>query len=155
MITHKTYDYLVVLKKTATYHIIDWVSQLLLLLAVASFGYFVYNQYLSSNISTILGATRETLLLFISLVIIGWWIYCKTQKTHDDIPYYRFALMVAAWGWYMQTNHFQIAAFYLIASILERPVKLLPEVAFDHEEIAFNSFPKKIYLWKNIANVVL
>ncbi len=155
MRTHKTYDYLVVLKKTATYHIIDWVSQLLLLLAVASFGYFVYKQFLFDNISSILGAKRESLLLFIALVIIAWWLYCKRKKAQNDIPYYRFALMFSAWGWYIQTDHFQIATFYLVAAILEKPVKLLPEVAFDHEEIAFNSFPKKVYLWKDVANVVL
>ena len=35
------------------------------------------------------------------------------------------------------------------------PVKVPPEAAFDAEEISFNSFPRKIYLWENVSNVVL
>ena len=155
MRTPKTYDYLIVLKKTLNYYIIDLVSQLLLLLAVASFLFFVYNQIHSGTINTIFGAKRESQLLFISLIIIGWWLYCKRKKRQGEIPFYRFAIMLSAWGWYIQTGHFQIAVFYLVAAVLERPVKLLPEVAFDEEEIAFNTFPKKIVLWKDISNVVL
>ena len=155
MRTTKTYDYLIVLKKTVSYYLIDWVSQLLLLFAVSSFLYFVYIQFISSNLAAIIGSTRETLLVFISLVVIAWWLYCRRKKEHEDVAYYRFAIMFSAWGWYIQTNHFTIAFLYLIAAVLEKPVKLLPEVALDHEEIAFNSFPKKTYAWNEVSNVVL
>ena len=148
----KTYDYIIVLKKP-NFKVIDWISQLMLLLAVASF-LFVAFMCLSQK-STALPVSLSWLLLFFCSLIIGWWVFCFGQVQRGIIPYYRFALMFAAWGWFVVPDGKWVAIIYIIACFLEKPVKVPPEAAFDTEEISFNSFPRKIYLWKDVANVVL
>ena len=69
--------------------------------------------------------------------------------------YYRIALMLAAYGWYIQPKGLLIALVYLVAALLEKQVKFPDEVAFDNEEIVFNSFPKKFYPWNTFRNIVL
>jgi hypothetical protein len=44
---------------------------------------------------------------------------------------------------------------YLIASLLEKQAKFPQEIAFGKEEIVFNSFPKKIFLWDELNNVII
>ncbi len=148
----KTYDYIIVLKKP-NFKVIDWISQLMLLLSVASF-FFVAFMCLSQK-STVLPVSSSWLLLFFCSLIIGWWAFCFGQVKRELIPYYRFALMFAAWGWFVVPGGKLVAIIYIVACFLEKPVKVPPEAAFDAEEISFNSFPRKIYLWKDVNNVVL
>ena len=148
----KTYDYIIVLKKP-NFKVIDFISQLMLLLSIASF-FFVAFMSLSQK-SMVLATSESWLLLFFSSLIIGWWVFCFGQIKRGIIPYYRFALMFAAWGWFIIPNGKLVALVYVIACFLEKPVKVPPELAFDAEEISFNSFPRKIYLWKDVANVIL
>ena len=148
----KTYDYIIVLK-TPDYKVIDWISQLMLLLAVAGFTFVAFMSLSQTNI--VLPVSESWLLLFFCSLILGWWIFSFGQAKRGLIPYYRFALMFAAWGWFVVPGGKLVAIVYLIACFLEKPVKVPPEVAFDGVEIVFNSFPKKILLWPNVNNVVL
>ena len=148
----KTYDYIIVLK-TPDYKVIDWISQLMLLLAVAGFTFVAFMSLSQTNI--VLPVSESWLLLFFCSLILGWWIFSFGQAKRGLIPYYRFALMFAAWGWFVVPGGKLVAILYLIACFLEKPVKVPPEVAFDGVEIVFNSFPKKILLWPNVNNVVL
>lgn len=148
----KTYDYIIVLK-TPDYKVIDLMSQLMLLLAVAGFTFVAFMSLSQANM--ILPVSESWLLLFFCSLIIGWWIFSFGQAKRGVIPYYRFALMFAAWGWFVVPGGKLVAIIYLIACFLEKPVKVPPEVAFDGVEIVFNSFPKKILLWPNVNNVVL
>ena len=148
----KTYDYIIVLK-TPDYKVIDLMSQLMLLLAVAGFTFVAFMSLSQANM--ILPVSESCLLLFFCSLIIGWWIFSFGQAKRGVIPYYRFALMFAAWGWFVVPGGKLVAIIYLIACFLEKPVKVPPELAFDGIEIVFNSFPKKIVLWSTVNNVVL
>ena len=148
----KTYDYIIVLK-TPDYKVIDLMSQLMLLLAVAGFTFVAFMSLSQANM--ILPVSESWLLLFFCSLIIGWWIFSFGQAKRGVIPYYRFALMFAAWGWFVVPGGKLVAIIYLIACFLEKPVKVPPELAFDGIEIVFNSFPKKKVLWSTVNNVVL
>ena len=148
----KTYDYIIVLKKKS-FELIDNVSKLMLLLAIAAFVFDSYATLMMHN--TKLEASSAYLLLTISALIIGWWIFCANQQKRGLIPYYRFALMFSAWGWFVVPSGQLIALIYIVACFLEKPVKVPAEIAFNSEEIVFNSFPKKSYGWSVISNVIL
>lgn len=148
----KTYDYIIVLKKKP-FDLIDNISKLMLLLALAAFAFDSFSTLNGHN--TNLTTSTAWLLASLSAVIAAWWIFCGWQQSRGITPFYRFALMFAAWGWIVIPNGTLIAMVYLVACFLEKPVKADPEVAFDNEEIVFNSFPKQRYLWDAVNNVVL
>lgn len=139
----KTYEYIIVLKKNSNNRV-DIISQLMLLLSLIGFiGTAIANP--NNSIRPIL----------ISLLIIGWWIFCYLQQKRNITPSYRLALLFAAIGWYFQKDGLWIAFIYLMAALLEKQVKFPQEVAFDAEEIVFNSFPKKRHLWSELSNAIL
>lgn len=150
----KTYDYIIVIKTPAAHKLIDFFSQLLLLMSVAAFilaGVKNLQSNFLSNIKNI-----STVYFLAAAIIFYWLIYCNNQKRKGKEVYYRFGLLVAAFGWYLNKSEwlfFSIA--YLVIGILEKPLKVLPEAAFDKEEIVFNSFPQKKYLWEDVANAIL
>lgn len=141
----KVFDYIITFKNNG-YKTVDRISQLMLLLAVLVFAYALSANPLSKG---------SVLPLVIIVGIIGWWVYCYMRQKNGHIPYFRFALLLAACGWYLQPNGLLISAVYLLAAILEKQVKFPQEVAFDADEIVFNSFPKKSYQWSDLQNVVL
>jgi len=85
--------------------------------------------------------SANALFLVWVLGILGWLLFCRSQQKRGIAPYYRFGLMIAAWGWFMNPHTMLIAVAFLIAAFLEKPVKVQPEYAFDDEGIVFNSFP--------------
>ena len=140
----KEYDYILVFKGTG-HGLVNRISKLMLLLAISIFIF-----------SSVFPFSKTSILpLIITAAIIGWWGYLYLQQKKGNILYYRFALMLAAYGWYIQPKGLLIALVYLIAALLEKQVKFPDEVAFDNEEIVFNSFPKKIYPWNTFRNIVL
>ena len=148
----KEYDYIIVLKKP-DFKVIDWISRFMLLLSITSFAFVAYMSLSQAN--AILPVSKAWLLVFFCSLIIGWWTFCNGQISRGITPYYRFALMFAAWGWFTVPNGKLAALIYIIACFLEKPVKVPPEAAFDAVEISLNSFPRKIYLWPDVKNVVL
>ncbi len=148
----KTYDYIIVLKKKP-FELIDTISKLMLLLALAAFVFDSFSTFYNHN--TKISTSVAWLLVCISTAVAGWWIFCGWQQGRGLIPYYRFALMFAAWGWISLPGGKLIAMVYLVACFLEKPVKVSPEVAFDDEEIVINSFPKQTFQWDAVNNVVL
>jgi hypothetical protein len=148
----KTYDYIVELKRP-NFKLFDWVSQLMLFLTVVALSYAFFNGY-SGNftaqvIKYIIGSTIAI------IASIAWWIFCKNQASRQMIPYYRFALIVNAFAWFWLLGDIVIALLYMMAALIEKPLKIQPEIAFDADEIAFNSFPRKSYSWNVVKNVVL
>ncbi|MBH2004451.1 MAG: hypothetical protein I8H66_07170 [Sphingobacteriia bacterium] len=139
----KTYDYIIVFKKKNNGKI-DGISQLMLLISLIAFIRFsvMYPAYM-------------LIPMIISLLILGWWIFCYTQLRRNVRPSYRLALLLAAVGWYFQPDGIWISLVYLIASVLEKQAKFQEEIAFDAEEIVINSFPKKKYGWEELNNVIL
>lgn len=147
----KTYDFIIVLKYPIRFFkAIDLISQLMLAIAAVSFvlrGVILYQNGHSGGIYTI--------NFLIPILIFTWWIWCYRQQSMGYMPYYRFALMLAAWGWYLYPKGLFFAVVYLIAAVLEKPAKVLPEVAFDSKEIVFNTIPAKKINWIDVNNVVL
>jgi hypothetical protein len=147
----KTYEFIVVLRKKSAI-IIDIISLLMLGISVAffSFEFSIEFKAMSNNLSSSNG-----LFLIWIISILGWLFFCRSQQKRGITPYYRFALMIAAWGWFMNPHTILIAITFLIAAFLEKPVKVQPEYAFDDEGIVFNSFPERKYPWNEVQNVVL
>lgn len=144
----RTFDFIVVLKAKST-SIIDLVSFFMLIIAVV---FFSYSSILMYNTN---GITPKLVLLIVWILgIIGWIIFAKKQHSKGNNLNYRFAMMIAAWGWFM-VNVWYLALLFLIAALIEKGVKTLPEWAFDENEILFNSFPTKKYTWLDVNNVVL
>jgi hypothetical protein len=63
--------------------------------------------------------------------------------------------LIAATAWYFIPNGGWLTLIYLVAALLEKQVKFPQEIAFGKEEIVFNSFPKKYYLWDELNNVII
>ncbi len=147
----KTYDFIIVLKyPVRLFKAIDMISQLMLAIAAIAFilrGILLFQNGHSGGIYTI--------NFLIPILIFTWWIWCYRQQSMGYLAYYRFALMLAAWGWYLYPKGVFFAILYLIAAVLEKPAKVLPEVAFDSKEIVFNSIPSKKISWMEVNNVVL
>lgn len=139
----KTYDYIIILKKKSN-NKVDGISQLMLVLSIIA---FVGSAYANP--------ANSIKPLLISVLILGWWIFCNLQKRRNISPSYRLALLFAAIGWYFQKDGIWISLIYLIAAVLEKQVKFPQEIAFDELEVVQNSFPKKRHSWKEINNVIL
>lgn len=148
----KTYDYIIVLQKKS-FELIDNISRIMLVLGVAAFLFVAVSTLQGRN--TNLPVNQAWLLVIISAIVIGWFAFCERQTKKNKMVYYRFGLMFAAWGWFVIPTGRWMSIVYIIACFLEKPIKVSPEVAFDAEEIVFNSFPKKKYTWSEINNVVL
>ena len=154
MMHQKTYDYVIVTKAPAGHKLIDLISHLMLLMAAAAFIYEGTKNLSDSFLADII--SLSSLYFLAAAIIIYWLIYCFTRKRNGYDPLYRFALFIAACGWYLNKQQwFYMSISYLIASVLEKPLKVTPEVAFDVEELVFNTVPKRKYLWNEVSNVVL
>ncbi len=148
----KTYDYIIVLKKKS-YDLIDNVSKLMLVLSIAAFLFVASSTIQGKN--TNLSVDQGWLLVAIAVGVIGWFAFCEVQSKKGKLVFYRFGLMFAAWGWFVLPTGKWISIIYVVSCFLEKPMKVAPEVAFDGEEIVFNTFPQKKYSWNEISNVVL
>ena len=147
----KTYEFIVVLKKNTT-KLIDIISLLMLSFSIIIFIYEFSIQYVNNQNSL---TSKNVLLLIWIFGILGWVFYSYIQQKRGMAPNYRFALLLAAWGWFMHPTAMWMSALFVLAAILEKPIKVSPEYAFDNNEIVFNSFPQKHYLWNEVSNVVL
>ncbi len=154
MMHQKTYDYVIVTKAPAGHKLIDLISHLMLLMAAAAFIYEGTKNLSDSFLADII--SLSSLYFLAAAIIIYWLIYCFMKKRNGYDVLYRFALFIAACGWYLNKQQwFYMSISYLIASVLEKPLKVTPEVAFDVEELVFNTVPKRKYLWNEVSNVVL
>ena len=99
--------------------------------------------------------SKNSLLLVWIVGIAGWLLFCRNQQTRGIQPYYRFALMMAALGWFTDPHAIWVSFAFSLAAVLEKPIKVVPEYAFDNDEIVFNSFPQKKYSWNDVSNIVL
>ena len=147
----KTYDYIVVLKKKSS-QTINLISLLMLAMSVLFFTYSFTVQF--KDAGNAINSKNGLLIVWIT-GIIGWILFCQMQQKKGLEPNYRFALMLAAWGWFVHPQAMWLAGVFLLAAVLERPVKVAPEYAFDQNEIVFNSLPTKKYSWNEVSNVVL
>ncbi len=141
----KVYDYIIVLKRP-DYLLVDLVSRLLLMIALAFLGYTLF---------WIPFTWFSLLLIGLIMGIAYWWIRCYQQQKKGEIPLYRLGLLFATIGFGMLLRFHWITMLYFFAVIAEKQVKFPQEVAFDETGVVINSFPKKYYTWDQIQNVVL
>jgi hypothetical protein len=146
----KTYDFIIVLKRTS-YTLVDRVSQLMISLAVVFF--ILYGVLRINQLHAI--SNRSIFFFANAAMITLWLVFCKRQSASGRIANYRFALMLAAWGWFLFPKVAWLSCIYLLAAVFEKPVKREPEIAFDKDEILLNSIPKKRFLWSELNNVIL
>jgi len=139
---NKTYQFVIELKRPS-YKSINWISQLMLLLSLTAFT-FVFFQ----------GLAQPKIIISI-LGIIVWWAFCFWQAKKGKIVYFRIGLLFASLGWFFVQNGKWIGLIFLVAAILEKQAKFPQEIAFDNDEIVFNTFPKKQYSWTDFNNIII
>ncbi len=100
-------------------------------------------------------STTSLLPLLFTAGILAWWFYVYLHQKKGKPVYFRIALFLAACCWYIQPGGKILSLIYLMAALFEKQVKFPEEVAFDGEEVVFNTFPRKHYAWTNFRNVVL
>ncbi|MCX6338042.1 MAG: hypothetical protein NT153_12315 [Bacteroidetes bacterium] len=139
---NRTYQFIIELKRPS-YKSINWISQLMLLLSLAAFSFVFFQGLVQPKI------------IFSIVGIIAWWTFCFWQSKNGKIVYYRIGLLFACLGWFFIQNGNWIALIFLIAAILEKQAKFPQEIAFDNDEIVFNTFPKKKYNWTDFNNIII
>jgi len=139
---NKTYQFIIELKRPS-YKSINWISQLMLLLSLAAFTFVFFQGLVQPKI------------IFSIVGIIAWWTFCFWQSKNGKIVYYRIGLLFACLGWFFVHNGNWISLIFLIAAILEKQAKFPQEIAFDNDEIVFNTFPKKKYNWTDFNNIII
>jgi hypothetical protein len=137
----KTYDYIVTIKPSKGVEAVDWISQLLLFIAVAATAYTAYG--------TTEPQTR-TACIILAVLVIAKWVHSRVTATG-----YRIALLIAGIGWYFAFHHYLVTILYFLCSFFEKQVKFKQEIGFDDEGVTFNYFPKKHYPWHEVSNVIL
>jgi hypothetical protein len=149
MMAGTKYDFVITLKRP-NYKGVDLVSQLLLVLFLVSFIYFV--------IQTNFG-NKQYWLGLIPLMICGLWLWGYIKKADPDfVVYYRLELMIAAMGWFfipLFTYSYLLGFTYALMAVAERYIKFPDEIGFNKEKVVRNTFPPKSYEWFEIDNVVL
>ena len=137
----KTYDYIVTLKQPKSFAAFDWISHLMMFLALAMVVY-----------SAVFYKTQKELIYHIIgiAVIVAAWLYSyKMEGKYSRCLLWTAVVLGALYKniWFM--------AIYGIAAFLERQVKFQQEIGFDETGLTVNSMPSKKYPWHEVSNVVL
>jgi hypothetical protein len=142
------YDFLITLR-SARINLFGYITQLMLFLAVAAFVLHLFDPIaLYTRIS-------YSVIIF---AVVTLWLLARLRLTGRTLDYtaYKYALIVAAGGWFMAPMPLMAISFLFIAmAFLEKPVNVPQEIGFNNEGITFNSFPKRFIAWDKINNVVL
>lgn len=146
-----TFDYVVELKKKSPKYI-NYISVLMILIAVLALAYRLVMHYNTTGDYAFLYSKYLAAYIILLLLSLAFNLY-KYSKTGELYLYSTVGIAGLAW---LVLPPLQILLFlYLVAALLEKPIKVKPEYGFDEEGIVFNSFPKKEYSWKDIQNVVI
>ncbi len=138
------YDYVITLKKS-DYRFVDQVSQLMLLFALLAFGYFYYIHPKSGSAYFWIEA---------GILLSGGYTFYKKRRA--GFAYFRFALLLAAVGWfYGIERNIWMGILYGVAGLLEKQVKFPQEIGFSENKVIFNSFPKRTLEWDKINNALI
>lgn len=137
------YDYLITLKRP-DYKIIDLVSQLLYLIAFATFIFF---------------ATRSPGIVNVywlsALIMVVIFLYLKITARQKRV-YYTAGLAIAAITFAAGPNTNLLLFFFYVACLLiERELKFHKEIGLTEKEIVFNTLFKKHYDWADMNNVLI
>ena len=138
------YDYLITLKRP-DYKIIDLVSQLLYLVAFATFIFF---------------ATRSPGIVNVywlsALIVLVIFLYLKTKASGKKRVYYTAGLAIAAITFAAGPNRNLLLFFFYVACLLiERELKFHKEIGLTEKDIVFNTLLKKHYDWADMNNMLI
>lgn len=142
----RTYDYVVVLKQR-DFKLVDNITLMMLFLAIVVLMESALTPFSDASVFPVT----------VVALIIGWVAFTFVKKRNGKTAYFRIAMLFAAWGLMMTLPmpYTWLAAAYVIAAVAEKQVKFPREVAFDEEEVVFNTFPRSHYHWSEFSNVVL
>ncbi len=142
----RTYDYIVVLKQR-DFKLVDNITLMMLFLAIVVLMESALTPFSEASVFPVT----------VAALIIGWVAFTFVKKRNGKTAYFRIAMLFAAWGLIMTLPmpYTWIAAAYVIAAVIEKQVKFPREVAFDEEEVVFNTFPRSHYHWSEFSNIVL
>ncbi|HMP91457.1 MAG TPA: hypothetical protein PKD90_01185 [Phnomibacter sp.] len=139
----------VILLERPRFTFINLVSQLLLLLFLASFFYYIFQT----------GQQNNFWLYLIPAMIGGLWIFGYVRGANPQfMVYYRLELMIAAIGW-ISMMQWPVAPYiglaYAVMAAAERIAKMPDELLFSEESVVRHRFPRKRYEWVQIENVII
>jgi hypothetical protein len=142
----KTYDYIVVLKQR-DFKVVDRISLLMLLFALIVLLEKAFTPFSDASVFPIT----------IAALILGWIGFTYVKKRNGKVGFYRIGLLFAGWGMLISLPmpYTWITAAFVIAAVMEKQVKFPREIAFDEEEIVFNTFPRQQYHWSEFSNIIL
>ena len=142
-------DYIINLKRPS-YRAINSVSVLLLALFLVAFFYYIVQRGLDG---------KNVFLLLVPAMIVGLAVRgFLNRKKPDFLVYYRTELFIAALGWFLLPIYAKaklIGWMYALMAVIERYVKYPDEWSFSKENVVHHIFPKKVYEWVEIDNVMI
>ncbi len=144
-----SFDFVITLKSPG-YKYINLTSQVLLLLFLVTYFFYLFR----------IGMFGIHLwLLLIPVMIMGLWLYGWVRSADKTFQvHYRVELMIAAMSWLLLPL-FSKSGFigwgYALMAVVERWVKFPDEIGFSKEMVVRNSWPKRKYEWFEIDNVVI
>jgi hypothetical protein len=139
------YDFVITLRRP-NYRAIDFISQILLLLFIASFIWVATAYHWMG---------KWPLLALLPALIIGLWVFNLT-KPKGSIVYYRLPLLMSALGWIAVSNGWSwFTLVYALMGLLEPQIKFPDEIGFTKDKIVRSTFPRKVYQWLDVDNVMI
>ena len=139
----KEYQFVVSLKRPNT-KLIDFISVLLSVISLFIFTYFLLTTY-------------NWQLYALSLLLQVFFL-TKTFIRSRSSPYihFRAVFLVAFVTWIVGPNSSMLlAAFYLVAALIETQIKFPEEIGVDEDGLTFNTLFNKHIAWADIQNMVL
>lgn len=160
MSREKTYDYIVTLKPGTNTRVYDWISHILLFLALIATLYYTiilqYVKYPASLFNDMLPGTDDGIQknivigAILTVLIFGSWVVATFRKAA-----FRYGLFVAAFAWFWLYSQYILAILYLIAGLLENQAKQPVEIGFDRSGVTINGIPRKNYTWDQLNQVLM
>lgn len=147
MPTKKEYAFIVTLKPP-DYKILSILGALMCLIVVCISGAELSS---SSKFYPV-----QWLVLLIDIFIIAYLIFIFSRQSKNKPISFRYALTAGALLWLLlQHRSLPMALLYIVASFMERQIKIPQEIGFNNDEIVIAGFISKQYQWQELNNVVL
>ncbi len=138
------YDYLITLKRP-DFKAVDIISQLLYLIAFATFIYLATKAPVFVNIYSIA-----------ALIILVIFILVKLKTKRQGKAYFTPGLAIATLTWLFGFYPSWIMfALYAACTLIERELKFNKEIGFTPEEVVLNTLVKKHYDWNEFRNLLI
>ena len=143
----REYDFVVTLKHP-DYLLYNIISILLCLMTVTAEIFGLINSTFNTINWINIGFTS-----FIIIYLVVSFLFFNNKKY---VAGFGWPLFVSAILWFIAPlGNIWLSLFYVAAAFIEGQLKFPQEIGFDKEEVVFNYFPSKHYMWSEIQNVIL